>query len=73
LAHEVHELSGIARFHPRQREGDMARPNRIFLGREPMLRLIWISVVIVLAEILALSLWESADPMPWRIGELIQS
>jgi hypothetical protein len=38
-----------------------------------MLRLIGISVLIVLAEMLALSIWESAGPMPWRIGEIIQS
>jgi hypothetical protein len=38
-----------------------------------MLRLVAISVVILLAEMLVLSVWERVDPMPWRIGEIIQS
>jgi hypothetical protein len=40
-----------------------------------MLRLVAISLLIVLVEILVLSIWppQSPHPMPWRIGEIIWS
>jgi hypothetical protein len=38
-----------------------------------MLRLMGISLLIVLAEMLVLSVWQSPDPMPGRLGEIIRS
>jgi hypothetical protein len=40
-----------------------------------MLRLMAISLLIVLAEMLVLSVWHPDSPssMPWRIGEIILS